>query len=65
MKQKIVVYNPCTDATCLNGGTCFADKLRQTKCFCEEGFEGKNCEIEHGITKTTTTKRSTAKPHSK
>ena len=55
--KKIVVNNPCTEKTCQNGGTCFADKLRQTNCFCKEGFDGKKCEIDQ--------RTSTTKPYSK
>ncbi len=46
--------NPCTETTCQNGGTCFADKLGQTKCFCEDGFDGENCEIDQRTTTSTT-----------
>ena len=46
--------NPCTETTCQNGGTCFADKLGQTKCFCEDGFDGESCEIDQRTTTTTT-----------
>ena len=42
--------NPCTKTTCENGGTCFADKLGQTKCFCKDGFGGKSCEIDQRST---------------
>ena len=57
-KKKLVVNNPCTEKTCKNGGTCFADKLRQTKCFCKEGYDGKSCEIDKRTTnKTSTTER--------
>jgi hypothetical protein len=31
--------------------------LRQTKCFCKEGFDGKSCEID--IRTTTTTAKTT------
>jgi len=52
---KIVVRNPCTETTCQNGGTCYADSLANAQCFCKEGFEGKFCEIDKRPTATTTT----------
>ena len=57
--------NPCTETTCQNGGTCFADKLRQTKCFCDEDFDGESCEINTRTTSTTTTTTSTTEPYGK
>jgi len=53
--SKIVVKNPCTKTTCQNGGTCYADSLSNAECFCEEGFEGKFCEIDKRPTATTAT----------
>ncbi len=40
---KTDAHNPCTETTCKNGGTCYADSLMKTKCFCEEGFDGIYC----------------------
>ena len=59
-KKKLVVNNPCTEATCQNGGTCYAENLINIKCFCQEvmvKIDGKNCEIDRRLT--------TAKPYSK
>jgi hypothetical protein len=53
--SKIVVKNPCTETTCQNGGTCYADSLYNAECFCKEGFDGKFCEIDKRPTATTTT----------
>jgi len=65
--SKIVVKNPCTETTCQNGGTCYADSLSNAECFCKEGFEGKFCEIDKRPTVTTTTTEVTTKkdPYSK
>ena len=64
--SKIVVKNPCTKTTCQNGGTCYADILSNAQCFCEEGFEGKFCEIDKRPTVTTaTTTKATMAPSSK
>ncbi len=59
--KKIVVKNPCTETTCQNGGTCYADILWNAQCFCKEGFEGKFCEIEKRPTATTSTEVTTKK----
>lgn len=38
--------NPCTENTCLNGGSCFFNTDQGiTECFCQPGIEGKYCEI--------------------
>ena len=58
--------NPCSEATCQNGGTCYAENLVNSKCFCQEGFDGQNCEIDRRqATTTTTTASSITKPYSK
>jgi len=49
----IVAKNPCTETTCQNGGTCYADILWNAQCFCKEGFNGKFCEIDQRPTDTT------------
>ena len=54
-RAKIVVKNPCTESTCQNGGTCYADSLSNFHCFCKEGFEGNFCEIDKRPTATTKT----------
>jgi hypothetical protein len=58
----IVVKNPCTETTCQNGGTCYADILWNAQCFCKEGFNGKFCEIDQRPTATikSTTKATMA-----
>ena len=60
MNKKLVVNNPCTEATCQNGGTCYAENLINIKCFCQEGFDGRNCEINKTLTITTSTTTTTA-----
>lgn len=50
----IVKNNPCISNTCQNGGTCYADNLQNTQCFCKEGFGGENCELVIEIATTTT-----------
>ncbi len=57
--------NPCTKSTCQNGGTCFADELGQTKCFCEDDFDGESCEIDQRTTATTIITTSTTEPYGK
>jgi len=63
--KKLVENNPCTETTCQNGGTCYHDGLMITKCFCKEGFDGKNCENVKRPTTTTSTTTSTTELDSK
>jgi len=58
------VNNPCSETTCQNGGTCYADNLMNTQCFCQDGFDGQNCEIDTRTTTSTST-TSTTEPTSK
>ena len=59
LDEKKLVNNPCTEATCQNGGTCYAENLNNIECFCQEGFDDKNCEIDKRPTTTTTTTTTT------
>ena len=56
--------NPCSETTCQNGGTCYADSLMNTQCLCQEGFDGQYCEIDTKTTTSTST-TSTTEPTSK
>jgi hypothetical protein len=58
-EKKLVFNNPCTEATCQNGGTCYAENLINIKCFCQQDFDGRNCEIDKRPTTTTTSTTST------
>ena len=67
-QKKLVVNNPCTKTTCQNGGTCYAENLINVKCFCQEDFDGRNCEIDKRPTtntSTTTTTNTTTERFSK
>ena len=59
LNEKKLVNNPCTEATCQNGGTCYAENLINVKCFCQEDFDGRNCEIDKRPTTTTSTTTTT------
>lgn len=54
--SKIIIYNflifacsfldinDCISSPCKNGGTC-VDGVNSFQCFCQEGWEGKYCQI--------------------
>lgn len=37
--------NPCSLEYCQNDGACYLNGRKKMQCFCREGFEGTNCEI--------------------
>lgn len=45
--NKILLFldiNDCISSPCKNGGTC-VDGVNSFQCFCQEGWEGKYCQI--------------------
>ena len=38
-------WEACYQMPCQNGGSCVEDELADYRCFCEDGFTGRNCEV--------------------
>ncbi|XP_037537371.1 zonadhesin, like [Nematolebias whitei] len=46
LKRDCYKASPCLSSPCLNGGTCSEGANHTYTCWCPDGFEGPNCEVE-------------------